>query len=155
MKNVYILLSQTMLKTNNSTTTLLFPLSDTAAHAPCFLQHNKLWLLPACPFSTCVTPGISRHLHPEGEPCNRLTYIPSWALLLDFLASQSSLILIFNICFPGFSDLLLVTRHLLKVETWLLLGVNPHLTPRMLSPAKLSKSSGGAPGSGAPGYGRT
>ena len=38
--------------------------------------------------------------------------------------------------------------------------VNPDQTPRMLSPAKLSKSSGGAPssgapGSGAPGYDRT
>ena len=33
--------------------------------------------------------------------------------------------------------------------------VKPDQTPRMLSPAKLSKSSGGAPGSGAPGYGRT
>ena len=27
-------------------------------------------VLPSCPFSsTCVTPGISRHTHPEEEPC--------------------------------------------------------------------------------------
>ena len=26
-------------------------------------------VLPACPFSTCVTPGVSRNTHPEGEPC--------------------------------------------------------------------------------------
>ena len=25
-------------------------------------------MLPSCPFSTCVTPGISRRTHPEGEP---------------------------------------------------------------------------------------
>ena len=31
--------------------------------------------------------------------------------------------------------------------------VNSEQTPRMLSPAKLSTSSGGAPGSGAPGSG--
>ena len=35
------------------------------------------------------------------------------------------------------------------------LCVNLDRTLRMLSPAKLSKSSGGAPGPGAPGYGRT
>ena len=51
------------------------------------------------------------------------------------------------------------TRHVLQVETWVFVVVStyvkPDQTPRMLSPAKLSKSSGGAPGSGAPGYGRT
>ena len=26
-------------------------------------------VLPTCPFSTCDTPGISRHPHPDGEPC--------------------------------------------------------------------------------------
>ena len=26
-------------------------------------------VLPACPFSTCVTPVNSRNSHPEGEPC--------------------------------------------------------------------------------------
>ena len=26
-------------------------------------------MLPSCPFSNCVTPGISRRTHPEGEPC--------------------------------------------------------------------------------------
>ena len=40
----------------------------------CFCDHvspniNKLWLLPARPFSTCVTPGISHNTHPEGESC--------------------------------------------------------------------------------------
>ena len=36
----------------------------------CFHQHKlRLLALPACPFSNCVTPGISHHPHPEGEPC--------------------------------------------------------------------------------------
>ena len=36
----------------------------------CFHQ-RKLWLpvLPACPLSIFVIPGISHHPHPEGEPC--------------------------------------------------------------------------------------
>ena len=49
----------------------------------CFFDHasskiNKVWLLllPSCPFSsTCVTPGISRHTHPKGEPC---IYMDGW-----------------------------------------------------------------------------
>ena len=41
----------------------------------CFHQH-MLWLpvLPARPFSTSVTPGISHHPHPEGEL--RMIYMP-------------------------------------------------------------------------------
>ena len=37
---------------------------------PWFHQHSKLGLpiLPVCPFSTCVIPGVL-HQHPEGEPC--------------------------------------------------------------------------------------
>ena len=32
-------------------------------------------MLPTCPsFSTCVTPWISRQLHPEGEPCITFKY---------------------------------------------------------------------------------
>ena len=36
-------------------------------------------MLPACPFSTCVTPVNSRNSHPEGEPCiyvTAVTFIP-------------------------------------------------------------------------------
>ena len=46
-----------------------------------FGQYSSPWLfmatraaarvLPACPFSTCDTPEISRHPHLEGEPCNK------------------------------------------------------------------------------------
>ena len=33
-------------------------------------SRGAAWVfLPACPFSTCDTPGISRHPHPEAEPC--------------------------------------------------------------------------------------
>ena len=60
----------------------------------------------------------------------------------------------FKIFFPGLS-FPPETRHVLQVETYLLRGVSPHQTPRMLSPTKLSKSGGDALGSGAPGYGRT
>ena len=76
------------------------------------------------------------------------------------LASQSSITLtliyiyiyIF-IYFPALSEFPLETRQLLQFETWLLRGVNPHQTPRMLFPAKRSKSGGGSPGSRAPGSG--
>ena len=55
---------------------------------------------------------------------------------------------------PGLSEFPPGARHVLQVETWLLSGVHPHQTPRMLSAAMISKS-GGALGSGAPGYSRT
>ena len=29
-------------------------------------------VLPSCPLLACVTPGISRRTHPEGEPCNKV-----------------------------------------------------------------------------------
>ena len=32
-------------------------------------------VLPACPFSTCATAGISLNPHPEGEPCVYQLYI--------------------------------------------------------------------------------
>ena len=67
------------------------------------------------------------------------------------MASQSSLTLTSRrLCFPALSELPLETDNLLQVEKWLLRGVNPHQTPRMLSSAKRSMSGGGVTGSGAP-----
>ena len=40
-------------------------------------------VLPSCPFSTCVTPGISRRIHPEGEPCIHI-YINVFLALRHF-----------------------------------------------------------------------
>ena len=45
------------------------------------------------------------------------------------------------------------TPRFARWNLWLFRGVNAHQIPRMLSPAKLFKFGGGAPGSGAPAYG--
>ena len=76
------------------------------------------------------------------------------------LAAQISTTLNFIVLFPGLSEFPPETRHVLEIETWLLRGANlstHNKTPPTLSPTKLSKSGGGAPGSGtsdsgAPGY---
>ena len=42
---------------------------------------------PFVPLSTCVTPGISHHLHPEGEPCTYLIRIglrSRWNILSNY-----------------------------------------------------------------------
>ena len=45
--------------------------------------------LPSCPFSsTRVTPGISRHEHPEGEPCTTMYKVESFGDTLVFLESH-------------------------------------------------------------------
>ena len=44
-------------------------------------------VLPACPFSTCVTPGISHYTHPEGEPCIHYIYKCVFLALRHFFSS--------------------------------------------------------------------
>ena len=67
----YCFTSTTMFKVNNSTQQDSF-YEQYSSPCSCFLQ-PKLWLLcylrETDAFSTCVTPGISRYTHPEGEPC--------------------------------------------------------------------------------------
>ena len=96
-------------------------------------------------------PGLHRHI------CRYLLCLAG-SISLPGLSELDHTI--FKIYFVGLPEFPPETRHVSQVETWLLRGVNPNQTPRMLSPTKLSKSGGdapdsGAPGSGVPGYGRT
>ena len=53
-------------------------------------------MLPSCPFSsTCVTPGISRHTHPEGEPCIYVSIdVCFWPFGIFFSSSRGSFLVL-------------------------------------------------------------
>ena len=75
------------------TTTILFEQYS----SPCsmFLPTQAITLLPACPFLTYVTSGISRHPHPEGEPCIvyqcTFSLVTGWVIITYLVPGSLSL----------------------------------------------------------------